>query len=69
MKKAFNAIKGIYDSFKDYIKLLPIWGRVLFVVIFLLLDIIIPVAILTPITLKVTERHKEMLEKAKEHVD
>lgn len=68
MKKLISSIKGIYDSFKDYMKLLPIWGRVLFVVVFLLLDIIIPVAILTPITLKVTERHKKMLEK-KEHAE
>jgi hypothetical protein len=66
--KALNKLKElirlIFDTFKDYLKALPWWGRVLFIIIFLLLDIVIPVVILTPVTAKVTNWHlKKMNEK------
>jgi hypothetical protein len=63
--KMMSFIKGIFTTFKDYLIAIPWWGRILFVVIFLLLDIIIPVVILTPITTKVTNWHlKKIQEKS-----
>jgi hypothetical protein len=64
LKKLKELIRLIFDTFKDYLKALPWWGRVLFIIIFLLLDIVIPVVILTPVTAKVTNWHlKKMNEK------
>jgi hypothetical protein len=69
-KKLKELIRLIFDTFKDYLKALPWWGRVLFVIIFLLLDIIIPVVILTPVTAKVTNWHlKKIQNKRNEEKD
>jgi ABC-type Na+ efflux pump permease subunit len=69
IKKAKDLVKMIVDTFKDYLKALPWWGRVLFVVIFLLLDIIIPVVILTPVTAKVTNWHLKKMNEKKDKED